>query len=217
VRQLFSATVMFAASLVAVPGLTQAAETGPQVSFGKQSIVATNVTPRGRVIFFGMAHEPLEYSVTYAHRVMTVQADAAGNSHLDLEVDVAARSVWAVVDVTSGRYTVAATYPLTPLPFPSDSLKKNGQNELHEIDSAFGMVDILVVRPDTGAWDYSNAEDGPSDERGHGKGRTLSRVERFRPIGDPSLKPIKNLRKGDVLILFEPIRMLYFAMQVNEK
>jgi len=217
VRQLFLATAMVAAWLIAAPGITRAAEAGPQVSFEKRSVVASNVTPRGRVMFFGMAHEPLEYSVTYAHRVMTVEADAAGNSRLELDVDVAPRSVWAVVDITSGRYTVASTFPLSALPFPSTSLKKNGQNELHDIDSAFGMVDILVVRPGTGAWDYSNSEDGPADEHGHAKGRTLSNVERFRPASDPDLKPIRNLRKGDVLILFEPVRMLYFATQVDNK
>lgn len=208
--------VLLAACLMATAGLTQADEAGPQVSIEQRSIVVSNTTPRGRVVFFGMAHEPLAYSVTYAHRVMTVEADAAGISRLDLEVDVARRSVWAIVDVTSGRYTVVSTFPLNALPFSPESLKRNGQSEPHEVDSPFGMVDILVVRPGTGAWEYSSAEGGPSDEQGHAKGRTRSKVERFRPINDPSLKPIKTLKKGDVLILFEPIRMLYFATKVEK-
>jgi hypothetical protein len=208
--------VMFAALLIATAGLLQAAEPGPQVSFEQRSIVASNVTPNGRVAFFGMAHEPMEYSVIYAHRVMTVEADAAGVSRVDLKDEVAARSVWAVVDITSGRYTVASTFPLNALPFAPGSLKKNGQNELHEVELPFEMVDILVVRPGTGAWDYSSAEGGPSDEPGHAKGRTLSKVERFRPISDPSLKPIKHFKKGDVLIFFEPVRMLYFATRVEK-
>lgn len=208
--------VLLAACLMNAAGIAQAAEAGPRVSLEQRSIVVSNVTPRGRIVFFGMAHEPLPYSVTYAQRLRTAEADAAGSSRLDLDVDVAARSVWAVVDVTSGRYTVASTFPLNALPFSPESLKRNGQNEPHEVDSPFGMVDILVVRPGTGAWEYSSAEGGPNDEPGHAKGRTRSSVERFRPVNDPSLKPIKNLKKGDVLILFEPIRMLYFATQVEK-
>jgi hypothetical protein len=208
--------LMVTVSLVVSPG-SEAAQANPRISFEDRAIGVSGATPGGRVVFFGMAQEPYGYSVSYDHHVQTVEADAEGNSRVTLKGDVAPRAVWAVVDITSGGFAIASNYPSSPVSLSRDALKRNGQGEAHEVELPFGMVDILLVRPGIGAWTYFNADGGANDERGHAKGRTRSKVERFSPFNDPDLQPVKHAKKGDVLIFFEPIRMFYYATQVGDK
>jgi len=210
--QLAAAAIALAAThLAAAPP-----QAGPTVTFEKSAVAVTGATPLGRVIFFAETLEDAGYTeITCAHRERIVVADGAGAARFNLGGDVAPSSVWAVIDAASGAYTVAAPpgQMLKALKVPPGLLKRGANGDLTGLDIPFEMASMLVVRPGGGAWRFFNAEGGPGDQPGHGKGRTASRITQFEPLLDKN-DPPQKFAQGDLVIAIEPRFLFFFAVKV---
>jgi hypothetical protein len=183
------------------PGLTVVIE--------KTAITATGLTPAGDAVFFGVSHEPLPFSVVYAtrERIATVASD--GSARIELDTDIPLRAVWAVVDVTSGRYAVVSRDELISrkLVLSAGALKADNNGQLKKLDIPFELADILLVRPGAGAWMLSAADSI--------RGRILPSIDSFKRTGKKGATSAEKFEKGDVVIIFEPRRLLFYDFQVG--
>jgi len=188
------------------------------VSFSGKTITAGGLTPRGQAIFFAEAQEPGEYTMmTYSHYERFVDADASGTAHLDIEADIVPTSIWAVVDITTGAYSVTAPPggARKSRPIHGGLLRRSAGGDITGLDFPFAMASILVVRPGVGVWDASAAEQGAADEKGHGRGKIITPIPELRPIRGANPAPITALQGGDVVIIIEPQYLYFYATQVN--
>ena len=214
--RLFCVTVV-ALALAATPLAAAPPQgSGPVVTFEKNALVATGTTPNGRVVFFGETLDDAPYTeIAYGHREHIIVADAAGLARFNLGADLPTLSLWAVVDVNSGSYTVAAPpgQTLKELKVPPGLFKKGLNGNLTDLDVPFEMTSTLVARPGNGVWKLFNAEGGPGDQPGHGRGRTVSSIAQFKSLLDQNGPPAK-FEKGDVVIVIEPRFLFYYVVKV---
>jgi hypothetical protein len=203
-------TFTFSAAAAKPPGVT--------VNFSGRTITASGLTAGGQAIFFAEAQEPGEYTMmTYSHYERFADVDASGSAHVDISTDVVPTSIWAVVDITSGEYTVTAPPggATKSRPIHGGLLRKGAGGEITGLDFPFAMASILVVRPGVGAFDASAAEQGAADEKGHGRGKIITPIPELKPVRDANLKPITTLQGGDVVVIIEPQYLFFYATRVN--
>lgn len=194
-----------------IPGLlailtAYTSSAAPVVRFEPSHVSATGITPRGRAVVVGVAHEPREFWTNIVHRQFIVTDDAGtGTVRLDLNTEVATDSGWAVVDLTTGEVAIGTPEesPFTVVGFSNGAIRRNEAGEFSQIVGDRDYIDLVLVRPGEGAWLFYG-EDGHSNDRDHQRnGRTTVDPELMRPIGDSPAAP-KHLRKGDRLVVIAP-------------
>lgn len=188
----------------------------PAISFEEGAVKATGVTPSAKVVFFSVAREGQGYRTRAVPRDEMVQdADGDGVVRLDLGAAVPFRSIWAVVDLTSGVFAVAspAGYTPTEIEFPLAGLRGRGNGRPDRLDDRRYSLEALVARPGQGAWRLSLGDGDPDDEDGASNGRIEWAVAKGRPVkGDPPA-PL-DFSPGDVVIGIDPVRMEIYAARL---
>jgi hypothetical protein len=200
--------------------LSAAGAQPPQLTltFSGKTITASGLTPRGEAIFFAEAQEEGEYTMlTYSHYERFAAADASGTAHIDIDADIVPTSIWAVVDTTSGAYSVTAPPggARKSKPIHGGLLRRSAGGDITGLDFPFAMGSILMVRPGVGVWHASAAEEGAADEKGHGRGKIITPIPELKPIRGANLTPITTLQGGDVVVIIEPQYLYFYATQVN--
>jgi hypothetical protein len=92
-----------------------------EITFEEAAVVAADLTPGGDAVFWSVAREPQGYYQQIVRRQESVLVDALGEARFEPESGaVQLKSVWAVVDVTSGGFAVSAPpeFPLEEVAFP---------------------------------------------------------------------------------------------------
>lgn len=210
------------AALCAALALTAFAAQPPQltVKFDRTSITASGLTPGKEAFFVAESQDPNEYTwLTFAHRERFVTVDSSGSASVDIGTDISPTSVWAVIDVASGLYTVT-TPPGGPAPrslvVKGNLLRKSAGGDTTGFDLPFDFASIIVVRPGVGVWGGQAAEGGAIDEKGHGRGKVLTSVSLLTPIRD-RLQPLTALQGGDVVVIIQPQTLVFYDTQVKGK
>jgi hypothetical protein len=193
-----------AVALVALP-LGAAAATGPPtIRFEPQAVVASGLTPGGQVVWFGVAREIADEVTTMVRRdAIAADDDRDGTVRLELTREVPWKSVWIAVDLATGEYAAAAPegYPLRLVPWRGMGILQ-GQGGPDRIEEARSFVELLVVRPELGAWGYTAGDGGPRDEDGVPDNRLRMALERVVPIG-ASPAPPERLQPTDLVALVD--------------
>jgi hypothetical protein len=188
----------------------------PQVVVQSQAVVMSGGTPGGELILFSVAREPLQYAFRTATAFHAVMADGSGGARLDLPRAVVSRSMYAVIDVQTGFYTIAtpADAEVTIETFPPKALvKKDGEFALLDIETRW--MEAIVVRPKKGAWRISSLDGAPLDIDGLSNGRTAVAASTMTRVTGADETPGK-FRAKDVVIVVDPRRMLVMATEVPE-
>jgi hypothetical protein len=183
------------------------------VTFSGQVVHVAGVTPNGSVAIITAMREPIRNSfikVTNAQKILTDSA-GAGAVDFDLGRPIPLRSIWAVVDISSGLSALAtpAGFPLRSFTLPSTLVKNTVTNEEDQIVGNRLLLDILLVRPgkNGGAWLQRTADGGESDEDGKNNGQTLTSMSGFVAVDGGGDRPPKKLKEGDVLLFIDPFEM----------
>src|SRR5438270_9081686 len=167
--------MMFAASGAAqVPGPASsgrsASEASPVLAFEGHVIKATNIPPGSQVVFFALGLVPNGFSssVTRWSKVV-VDDDRDGTITFDAGSEVPCKSIWAVVEVASGNFAVAAPKgcPLRHADaLSSRSFKRRSKMDADSFVQAKPYLDLLYVEPGRGAWTIRAADGSPADVDG---------------------------------------------------
>jgi len=206
--------VTFALGIAAIGDGSAAADaTKPTLEFEAQRVVLGGLTPSGNVAWYSISREPQGYSTLIAQRSGFVTADAVGEAAIELERDVAPASVWVVVDLDHGGFTVASP--------PGTSFRDIGSGEWSGVASPPGVVDhlaharpyleLFVARPGVGAWVMAAGDGAAGDDDGEQDGTLLTTFATMQPL-EASPPPPDELRTNDVLVVVDPRALEYYAV-----
>jgi hypothetical protein len=192
------------------------------ISLSGNTVHIGGVTPNGQVALVSVMREASRTMLVRMTDVQELLTDhGTGAIDFDLGRPVPARSIWAAVDLSSGRYmvTTPAAFPRQELPFPAKVLKNtpaaDTDDELLNDHFVLYMLWVHVSQgSQAGAW-FTRVADGGSNDLDTGNdGRTLTRASQFEPLGASGAPP-KKIKKDDVLVMLDPFEMQFFATVVR--
>jgi len=192
--------------------LGQAASAAPTLVFEETAVVARGFSEGEDVVFFAVARIPLGFT----SRVELYQgeeiADFFGEARFELEEEVPLKSVWTVVSRRSGALVIGAPegFPLREVPFPREPFLPGAAGAVSRIRHGFPWVDLLVVRPQVGAWHQRATDGGAADRDGEPNGRPVTDLEDLVPIG-VSPGPPERLLPRDVVVGIDPRDLRFYA------
>jgi hypothetical protein len=185
------------------------------IRFENDGVVASGVTRGGKVIAASFERLPVREQRA-ANRVL-VDDDHDGAVRIAMDERAASRSVWIFVDFQSGEY--AASMPdgvIARLDFRGGGLKDDAPGQLHRLLHKSGnRLQLVVVRPNEGAWALEAADGGAADRDHKHDGVLEADLEDFRPLRGSGQAP-KNFRKDDVVVGIDPYSLRVFALKVGK-
>lgn len=196
----------------------------PRLVIGPNSALVQGVTAGGRVALLSVSVGDDAVLPRTGRIDALLVADAEGQVVLDLERDVAPRSVWVAVDATSGEFLLAAPdgHEVREIRLPSSAVGATRRT----LSDSRRFLEVLVVRPlaavpagqnpsaVAGSWRGSFG-DGGSADRGHaGDGRIEAALEELEPLGD-SPPPPEELSQGDILIGVDRTTLEVYAVRLS--
>lgn len=177
-----------------------------RVTLETDAIKASGVTPGGQVILLGVTREIGEddFPTVRRHLEARVDEDGDGTVRFPLEGGVPVRSVWAAADLASGDFDAAApeSFGLRRANWRGRGLERR-QDGKDAVEDRRPLVELLVVRPQTGAWALRVGDGGESDADGVIDGRLQGVLDQMTPLaGSP--KPPSTFEKGDLVVALDP-------------
>lgn len=212
-----------AISAVCLLSATSAVFAALSVTFDRTSIHISGVSRRGQIAIDAALNEPAGPAKMYIRYTQLAQAltddDGDGVVDFDLGRDISPRSVWAVVDVTTGEYVIAAP-PGSPVRNATLSPTLSRKADPDVADEVIGRqlaASLLWIRPGASgsAWHVRTADGGSSDADHANNGRTVSPTTNFEVIAGKD-KPPKKLKKDDLIVVIDPFMMTYRATRVTQ-
>lgn len=191
------------------------------VSLGAQGVHIEGVTSGGQVALVGRMREASREMLVRMTEVHELLRDAgSGAVDYDLGRPLPFRSIWAVVDVATGRYAVVTPpgFERQEVPFPATVVKNTPAGDIDDelLNDRF-VLDMLWVHPGEnnqgGAWFARVADGGATDLDAKNDGKTLSGTSQFRALGNGDAPP-KKIKKGDILVMIDPFEMQFCATEV---
>ncbi len=200
--------------------LGRAASSTPELmlSFESLEVVASDLTPGGDAVFFSVARIPREYFNEVVRFRGTEPVDSFGEARFAPESDdgsVPLKSVWAVVDLATGAYTVGAPpgFVLREVAFPGKGFEVGAPGLVNRLRHRFSFVDMLLVRPGVGSWWLRAHDTGPHDHDGADDDRSTTALEDLEPMGAGPAPPDRFAR-DDVLVVIDPRTLQFYATRL---
>jgi hypothetical protein len=194
-----------------IPGIASAAIS---IRFESDGVVASGMTRGGKVIAASFERLP-EREQRGANRVLV--SDNNGQVRIALGARATERSVWVFVDFQTGDY--AASKPegaSVELDFRGGGFKETAPGQLKRLlHKSSTRLNLVVVRPNEGAWAIRGADGGGSDRDKSHNGTLELDPEDCTPLRDFGPAP-KHFGKGDVVIGIDPYSLNVFAAKVGK-
>ncbi len=192
--------------------LGRAASAPPTLAFEETSVVAGGFSEGEEVVFFAVARIPLGFTSQVETYQSEEIADFFGEARFDLGKETPLKSVWAVVSRRSGAFVIGAPegFSLREVEFPRDAFHPGATGAVSRIRHRFPWVDLLVVRPQVGAWHQRVSDGGGTDRDDQANGRPETDLEDLVPIG-LSPGPPERLTPHDVVVAINPRDLRFYA------
>lgn len=201
-------------------GSTASAPPELPITFEEAAVLAAELTPGGEALFFSIARVPLGYSQRVERRVEVVPVDPLGEAYYELGAEragggVPRKSVWAVVDLSSGAYGIAAPggFVLDESPFPGNGFQVGAPGLVNRLRHTFAWVDLVLVRPGVGAWTFRASDGGGADRDGVADGRTVTALEDAAPVGAAPAPP-DRFQAEDVIVVIDSRTLRFYATRL---
>lgn len=184
------------------------------LAFAERSVVARGLEPGDRAVFFGVAREPRPWMERVVARAVVLE-DLDGDDQVELTLDaaVAPKSVWAVVELSTGRMAIDG--PLADAFSQVDFTGRVGDDlaDTDLVQRSGTDLEMLVVRPGRGAWRGRVSDGGPADLDGTDDGGVALAVASLVPL-DATDARIERIRPGDLVVGIDPSTLEVFAQRV---
>jgi hypothetical protein len=213
-------------SFLLIPWILAAATAGAaplRITLEKNAVTASGVAPQGRIVLLGVTRVIGEddFPVVRRHLEVLVDEDGDGTVRFALEQGVPVRSLWAVADLASGDFDAAAPedFGLRRVNWRGRGLERRSDGK-DTVEDRRSLVELLVVRPQTGAWALRVGDGGENDGDGAIDGRLQGVLEQMKPLaGSP--QPPADFEKGDLVVALDPsameITLVKVANRLEEK
>lgn len=185
----------------------------PSIEIEEGALAVSGITPKGEVVWFGVARETSEYSATVVRRdLVLADEDGDGKVRLELGRPVPVFSVWIAVDLATGAWAAAAPEGSTAAEVPATHRPRGrgepGRPDWVEIQRDY--VEVAVIRPGEGAWGLTLGDGGQDDGDGAPDGRLTASLARMRGLGHSPAAP-ERFSPRDVVAVIDPNRMEFYV------
>jgi hypothetical protein len=185
------------------------------VTASAERLTIEGLAPRASVAILGVAHEPAYYMPFIAsRRELLTDDDGDGKIVYAPPRGIAFRSIWIVTDLATGETTIA-----TRLGFKALEMVQRGAGRGHAVDVVGDIldvgrdgVDILLVRPNKGAWTIPIR--GRGTEETTVSGRLRVHVAKLRPVRPSFGSAPPALLPGDVVVMLDPEQLEYWLRTI---
>src|SRR5258706_9855115 len=190
------------------------------LTFGERSVTVSGLTPGGDLVLFAIAKEPANSVVPVpmktVHAVVLHDDDHDGTVIFERQRAVPLIAVWVAVDLASGQWAASGSPGFDAQTIPLESFaKQDNAGHLRKLSALVPEMDVLLVRPGTGAWRIYTAKTSSLDENAHG-GRPLQiDVSGMIPLSN-SLSKLDSIHPGDIIALIEPLSMRFAVQEVGK-
>ncbi len=135
-----------------------------EIRFESEALVVDDMAAGSRLLLHGLSRERIENSFTRLNTFEGELADSDGDGSVDYELgrQLPWRSLWIAVELESGRVVIAS--PHEPLRELVSARRRAPSEESVEVDAAW--LDVLLVRPEGGAWKGRISDGGDGDDDG---------------------------------------------------
>jgi hypothetical protein len=177
-------------------------------------VVVSGLTPGRSVVCFGTLLESLGYEVGSRRIVIVATANPSGLARCDLGIELPVRSIWSAVDLTTGAYVTGKPAGSPGIVRELDQRSFTAPGRLRQqLAAGTSFQEILLVRPQAGAWTLSVGDGGESDEDGSLDGHISASPAAFEPVAGATGPP-ERFMPGDTLIAIDPFRLRLLAAVV---
>lgn len=218
-RKLKSPSVFVASVCLLVAGAMKlSAAPKPNIRFEARAIVAQGIAAHGSVLLLGIAHEPQPYALrTREYALALHDDDGDGVVRLTLKGEVPSESVWVVVDMSSGEYSVAepGNGKLHIKPLKAPQLVRRGSDRSAKVVADSEFVKFWIVRPGVGAWIRTVEDGGRGDADQGGDGKAAGRLDEFEPIGRAPAAPT-DFQRDDIILAIDPVNLALAEVKLRD-
>lgn len=201
---------VIAAFLIAAPVLIAA----PSIEVVSTGLRATGLTPGSDAVWFGMTIDTFNMTRRLTrHAAIVRDTDRDGAVVYELP-EISRFSLLFVADASTGECAVFRADGVDDL--QQDLHGNNWRAGLESFDVSADVLEFLLVRPGEGAWTMSAMEGWKNDGDGSRDGKFRLKVADMHPIGTVTGKPHGNVRRGDLLVVFDPRTFAYAIRQAKE-
>lgn len=187
------------------PGMGQ-----PTLTLFQDRIEVEGISASGDLVLFGAAREGLGYfnRVRFTREILS--ADLTGHAELTLERELAPRSVWAVVDLSTGEYALASPRLEGPneKPLPAEAFISGDTGEVEAVRFDHRVAEALVARAGKdeaprGVWSVRLADGDPATDADGTFNRSVTlEVAALQPLlGEAAAE---SFEPGDVVLMIDP-------------
>jgi len=208
-----------AAFLLVPVFLTAQTPVPPVITFEEEAVAASGVTARGRVVWFSVAREIAESAATIVRREAILEdEDGDGAVRFELDRAVPQRSIWVAVDLATGAWAAAGPegYPLQRVDPPGLAARRGEGDAADWVEDTRGYVELMVVRPEVGAWGLAAGDGGSSDGDGAADGRLTVLLDRLRGTGLEATAAPERFDPQDLIFVIDPNEMDFAVRQLSE-
>lgn len=176
----------------------------------------SQLTAGKTVWVLGLTRDVVQYQPRMGHVEVTQLVAADGTFSLKMKTPAPVVSLWLMVDMATGRYTIASPTGFVPrhVDYYGNALKSNGLGEINQVETYLPVADIVVIRPGEGVWTMTAIDGGPDDDDHKADSRTRFVSESMKRVGD-SPAPPKKIAKGDVVFILDPRELTHFEIEVG--
>jgi hypothetical protein len=170
-------------------------------------LVISEATPGASVLWLGVARERPEWTTRVVRRHgLVVDDDGDGAVQATLGMPAAPHSVWLAVDLATGDWAswLPDGFSDRQVELPPDALVHSAEDGQARSMAIVGRsADVILVRPDVGAWWLRAADGGPGDGNRAIDGTIRPSFGQMQPIQGSPAAP-EAVADGDLIIVIDP-------------
>jgi hypothetical protein len=208
---LLLSAALCASSFAAPPPAAYASPAPLAIALGDHSLTIAPLTPGARAVLLGVDRESETFFFNDTHYV-DAQAESGGTATFSIDRGITPLSVWIAVDAATGQAAVSTPAGSPYRARPSAAKSANARASSIAIDGP--AVDLVLVRPGTGAWRIS-AGDGAALDADRLQDQTLTLAAADLEPLDGSAAAPSELAARDLLIGIDAQRQEYFVVEVQ--
>jgi len=177
-----------------------------RVTLENDAVVISGVPLQGQVVLLGVTREigNDDFPVIRRHLKTLSDDDNDGVIRYPIEGGVPLRSLWAAADLKSGDYDSAAPerFGIRRVNWRGRGLGRRNDGR-DSVEDRRSLLELLVVRPQAGAWASRISDGDESDSDGAINGRLEGILDEMKPISGTSPPP-SGLQKDDLVVAIDP-------------
>lgn len=203
--------LLLALALAAAPAAGQSG-----LGIDGAAVELDGATAGGEVAWLGVGLERPEWTPQLLRwAAVTRDEDRDGRVALELGRKVPDVSVWAAVDIATGRIDMLSGpgTRLREVEFPERGLGYQRGGALWLSDRR-PYLELLVVRPGEGAWALSVGDGGEADEDRSPDGVSVPALAQMRRLA-ASTPELRGLRAKDVVVVIDPQTLEHYVAEIG--